>query len=86
MVFYLSDLLLSYQPSQILRYSGTGLVINPKCTTKTHGEAAASYYGPHIGKSLLKSISTDAKIVDIVLNFIEFIYITFVPSCLVFNN
>lgn len=84
MVFYLSDLLLSYQPSQILRYSG--LVIIPKCTTKTHGEAAASYYGPHVGKSLLKSISTDAKIVDIVFNFIEFIYITFVPSCLVFNN
>jgi len=61
---YLSDLLLSYQPSQILKSSGTGLLVIPKVRTKTHGEAAFSHYGLHLWNSLPKSIRT-AETVDV---------------------
>ena len=61
---YLSDLLLSYQPSRTLRSSGTGLLIIPKVRTKTHGEAAFSHYGPHLWNSLPENIRA-AESVDI---------------------
>ena len=61
---YLSDLLLSYQPSRTLRSSGTGLLIVPKVRTKTHGEAAFSHYGPQLWNSLPENIRT-AETVDI---------------------
>ena len=61
---YLSDLLLSYQPSRTLRSSGTGLLTIPKVRTKTHGEAAFSHYGPQLWNSLPQNIRT-AETVDI---------------------
>ena len=61
---YLSDLLLSYQPSRILRSSGTGLLNVPRVRTKTHGEAAFSHYGPQLWNSLPESIRT-AETVDV---------------------
>ncbi len=61
---YLSDLLLPYRPSRILRSSGTGLLSIPKARTKTHGEAAFSHYGPHLWNSLPESLRT-AETVDI---------------------
>ena len=61
---YLSDLLLSYQPSRTLRSSGTGLLIVPKVRTKTHGEAAFSHYGPRLWNSLPEGVRT-AETVDI---------------------
>ena len=48
---YLSDMLLSYQPSRVLRSSGTGLLIIPRVKTKTYGEAAFSHYGPRLWNS-----------------------------------
>ena len=53
---YLSDL--SYQPSRILRSSGTGLLIVPRVRTKTHGEAAFSHFGPRLWNSLPEGIRT----------------------------
>lgn len=61
---YLSDMLLSYQPSRVLRSSGTGLLIIPRVNTKTHGEAAFSHYGPRLWNSLPESIRT-AETVDV---------------------
>ena len=61
---YLSDLLLSYQPSRILRSSGTGLLTVPKVRTKTHGEAAFSHYDPHLWNSLPENIRA-AETVDV---------------------
>ena len=61
---YLSDLLLSYQPSRVLRSSGTGLLIIPRAKTKTHGEAAFSHYGPRLWNSLPEGIRT-AETVDV---------------------
>lgn len=61
---YLSDLLLSYQPSRILRSSGTGLLIVPSVRTRTHGEAAFNHYGPKLWNSLPEGIRT-AETVDV---------------------
>lgn len=44
---YLSDLLLYYQPSQILRSCNAGLLTLPEVNCKTHGQAF-SYYSPVI--------------------------------------
>ena len=44
---YISDLLIRYEPSRPLRSSGTGLLSVPRVKTK-HGEAAFSFYAPHI--------------------------------------
>ena len=48
---YISDLLLHYEPSKLLRLSGTGLLSVPRVKTK-HGEAAFSFYAPHIWNKL----------------------------------
>ena len=61
---YLSDLLLPYQPSRVLRSSGTGLLIIPKVRTKTHGETAFSHRGPRLWNSLPQGIRT-AETADI---------------------
>ena len=61
---YLSDLLLSYQPSRTLRSSGTGLLTIPRVRTKTHGEAAFSYYGPRLWNSLPENLRA-AETVDV---------------------
>lgn len=64
---YLSDLLLSYEPTRTLRSSGRGLLLIPKVRTKTHGEAAFCYYGPHLWNSLPEDLRT-AESVDIFKN------------------
>ncbi|XP_054864080.1 uncharacterized protein LOC129348233 [Amphiprion ocellaris] len=61
---YLSDLLLTYRPSRILRSSGSGLLSIPQARTKTHGEAAFSHYGPRLWNSLPENLRT-AETVDI---------------------
>ena len=61
---YLSDLLLPYQPSRVLRSSGTGLLIIPKVRTKTHGETTFSHRGPRLWNSLPEGIRT-AETADI---------------------
>ena len=61
---YLSELLLSYQPSRTLRSSGAGLLVVPHTKTKTHGEAAFSHYGPKLWNSLPENIRT-AETVDV---------------------
>ena len=48
---YISDLLLHYKPPRPLRSSGTGPLLVPGVKTK-HGEAAFSYYAPHIWNKL----------------------------------
>ena len=60
---YLSDLLLSYQPSRTLRSSSTGLLTIPHVRSKTHGEAAFSYYGPRLWNSLPENLRA-AETVD----------------------
>ena len=50
--FYLSELLLQYEPSWTLRSSGTGLLIVPKVRTRTYGEASFQHYGPRLWNSL----------------------------------
>ena len=50
--FYLSNLLLPYEPSRALRSSGSHLLIVPKVRTKTYGEASFQYYGPRLWNSL----------------------------------
>ena len=47
---YISVLLPCYEPSRPLRVSGTGLLSVPRVTK--HGEAAFSYYAPHIWNKL----------------------------------
>ena len=64
---YLSDLLLSYEPTRTLRSSGRGLLLIPKVRTKTHGEAAFCCYGPHLWNSLPEDLRT-AESVDIFKN------------------
>lgn len=49
---YLSELLLSYEPSRTLRSSGTGLLVIPKARTRTFGEASFQHYGPRLWNSL----------------------------------
>ena len=49
---YLSGLLLTYEPSRMLRSSGNMLLITPKVLTKTFGEAAFYHYGPRLWNSL----------------------------------
>ena len=53
---YLSDLLLVYQPPRTLRSSGTGLLTIPQVSSKKHGEAAFSYYGPRLWNSLPENL------------------------------
>ena len=48
---YISDLLIPYEPSRPLRSSGTGLLSVPGVRTK-RGEAAFSFYAPHIWNKL----------------------------------
>lgn len=61
---YLSDLLLIYQPSRTLRSSGTGLLTIPQVCSKTHGEAAFSYFGPRLWNSLPENLRA-AETVDV---------------------
>ena len=61
---YLSDLLLPYRPSRTLRSSGTGLLTIPQVRSKTHGEAAFSYYGPRLWNSLPENLRA-AETVDV---------------------
>ncbi|KAK0150881.1 hypothetical protein N1851_008003 [Merluccius polli] len=49
---YLTDLLLSYEPSRTLRSSGTGLLTVPTVNTKNYGEASFHFYGPRLWNSL----------------------------------
>lgn len=51
---YISDLLIFYEPSRSLRSSGAGLLTVPRVRTK-HGEAAFSFYAPHIWNKLPES-------------------------------
>lgn len=51
---YLSDLLSLYQPSWTLRSSSAGLLLH-QVRTKTHEEAAFSYYGPRLWNSLSRA-------------------------------
>ena len=62
--FYLSEILLPYQPSRTLRSSGAGLLKIPQVRTKTYGAAAFSYYGPRLWNSLPESLRA-AENVDI---------------------
>ena len=48
---YISDLLVRYEPSRPLRSSGTALLFVPRVRTK-QGEAAFSFYAPHIWNKL----------------------------------
>ena len=41
-----------YEPGRPLRSSGTGLLTIPDAETKTHGEAAFSFYGPTLWNGL----------------------------------
>ena len=49
---YLSAMLSRYEPVRPLRSSGTGLLNIPDAETKTHGEAAFSFYGPTLWNGL----------------------------------
>ncbi len=80
---YLSDLLLSYQPSRTLRSSGTGLLTIPRVKTKTHSEAAFSHYGPYLWNSLpenLRAAETvdflkgDSRLTFLIWLLIDFFY------------
>ena len=51
---YISDLQPRHEPSRPLRSSGSGLLSVPRVRTKP-GEAAFSYYAPHIGTNSLKT-------------------------------
>ncbi|XP_068573506.1 uncharacterized protein, partial [Cebidichthys violaceus] len=51
---YISNLLLPYEPSRPLRSSGTGLLSVPRVRTK-HGEAAFSFFAPHIWNKVPES-------------------------------
>ena len=53
---YLSDLLLPYQPPRTLRSSGTGLLTIPQVSSKKHGEAAFSCYGPRLWNRLPENL------------------------------
>ncbi|MDG2565911.1 hypothetical protein P7M21_26160, partial [Vibrio parahaemolyticus] len=48
---YTLDLLVPYEASRPLRSSGTGLLCVPRTRTK-QGEAAFSYYAPHLWNKL----------------------------------
>jgi len=62
---YLSDLLLNYEPSWTLRFSGKGLLVVPKVRTKTKtGETLFRYYGPCLWNSLPENIRA-AETVDV---------------------
>ena len=52
---YISDLLLCYEPSRPLRSSGTGLLSAPRVKTE-HGQAAFSYYAPHMWRKLPREV------------------------------
>ena len=70
---YLSDLLLSYQPSRTLKSSGTGLLTIPRVRSKTF-----SYYGPRLWNSLPENLRA-AETVDVfkkrlLFDFIDFLY------------
>lgn len=54
--FYLSDLLLPYQPSRSLKSSNANLLSTPKVRIKMHGEVSFSYYGPQSWNSLPESL------------------------------
>ena len=49
---YLSAMLSRYEPVRPLRSSDTGLLDIPDAETKTHGEAAFSFYGPRLWNGL----------------------------------
>ncbi len=51
---YIIHLLQNYKLSRLLRSSGTGLLSVPKTTAK-HGEAAFSFYVPHVWNKLPKN-------------------------------
>ena len=51
---YLSDLL--YQPTRTLRSPGTSLLTIPQVSSKKHGEAAFSCYGPRLWNSLPENL------------------------------
>lgn len=53
---YLTELLVSYEPSRTLRSSGTGLLIIPKVRTRAQGEASFQYYGPRLWNGLLEDL------------------------------
>ena len=51
---YISDLLPHYEPSKPQRLSGSVMLSVPRVRTK-HGEAALSYYAPHIWNKLYEN-------------------------------
>ena len=59
---YLSDLLLTYEPSRTLRSSDRGLLLIPKVRSKTHGEAAFHYYAPRLWNSLPEDLRAAASV------------------------
>ena len=58
---YISDLLLHYDPPRPLRSSGTGLLVVPRVRTK-QGEAAFSFYAPHIWNKLPETCRSAATL------------------------
>ena len=58
---YISDLLLHYDPPRPLRSSGTGLLVVPRVRTK-QGEAAFSFYAPHIWNKLPENCRSAATL------------------------
>ena len=52
---YISDLLTQYEPSRPLRSSGSGFLSVPRVRTR-HGEAAFSFYAPHVWNKLPESL------------------------------
>ena len=61
---YITDMVIRYTPSRPLRSANTERLIVPKVTTKTHGEAAFSFYAPNLWNTLPKSLRK-ASSVDI---------------------
>ena len=52
---YISDLLTQYEPPTPLRSSGSGYLSVPRFRTR-HGEAAFSFYAPHVWNKLPESL------------------------------
>ena len=53
---YITDMVKRYTPSRPLRSAGTERLIVPRARTKTHGEAAFSYYAPNLWNTLPKDL------------------------------
>ena len=59
---YIADMLIRYVPARTLRSSGTEQLVVPKVHTKRHGEAAFSYYAPHLWNTLPVELRMTASV------------------------